>query len=171
MIDVSPEDWKPVFGFDDTYRVSSHGRFKRIQTRYGNPSDKIIPGSLATTGYRTVSLCCIPPVARRYVHDIVAEAFIGPRPSGYQINHLDGNKLNNLVSNLEYVTPRENLLHAARTGLNPRANNFKLNDELVRELRRRYTETRSHKQLALEFGIDPSNVYRIVTRQQWKHVE
>jgi hypothetical protein len=53
-----------------------------------------------------------------YVHSLVADAFIGKRPSGFTINHIDGNKLNNSVNNLEYCTYKENNYHAKKLGLN-----------------------------------------------------
>lgn len=53
-----------------------------------------------------------------YVHRVVYELFVGPIPKGYDINHIDGNKFNNNVCNLEAVTRSENQNHAFRTGLN-----------------------------------------------------
>lgn len=55
--------------------------------------------------------------ATRSVHSVIAEAFLGPRPDGYQINHMDGDRTNNAANNLEYVTPKENMAHAWATGL------------------------------------------------------
>jgi hypothetical protein len=52
----------------------------------------------------------------RDIHDLVALAFLGPRPAGMVINHIDGNKTNNVPSNLEYVTQKENIAHSYRTG-------------------------------------------------------
>lgn len=57
----------------------------------------------------------------RKVHHLVAEAFIGPRPMGLVVNHIDGDKKNN--ANLEYVTQRENVMHAHRLGLIARSKN------------------------------------------------
>jgi hypothetical protein len=50
------------------------------------------------------------------IHSLVAKYFLGDRPKGLCINHIDSNKLNNAVSNLEYVTIRENILHAIKSG-------------------------------------------------------
>ena len=51
------------------------------------------------------------------VHKLVAAAFIGPRPEGLEINHIDGDHQNNAASNLEYCTQSENMKHAVRLGL------------------------------------------------------
>lgn len=65
-----------------------------------------------STGYFMVAMSG-PFLRRAYLHHVVAEAFIGARPAGYVINHMDGNKQNNCAKNLEYITPSENSKHAA----------------------------------------------------------
>lgn len=96
----TPEIWKPVVGFPP-FEVSTHGRI------YSHRSNRILRGTVAAVGYRTVS-CGYGDT--RYVHALVGEAFIGPRPEGYVMRHLDGDRLNNRVENLLWGTPRENAL-------------------------------------------------------------
>ena len=110
------------------------------------------------------------------VHRAVALAFIGPRPDGYQVNHRSGDKLDNSVANLEYVTCRRNIRHAWRTGLyrsehsrgekNPFA---KLTDEDVQAIRQ-LSASVPIGQLATQFGVTRENIWQIVKRKTWKHV-
>lgn len=167
-MDDSHEKWKPVIGYEDLFRVSSLGRVMRILTRYGNPQSKILSGFVCTTGYPAIEVQTVPRHIRKYIHSLVMESFVGPRPDGFQVNHIDGCKTNNRLPNLEYVTCQQNLEHAARLGLSTNSGSFKLDAVKVRALRRRYQEIGHCETVAAEFGIDESNVFRIVTRQHWK---
>ena len=82
--------------------------------RHGNRGWRKLSPALGHNGYLSLHL---GRKVTAYVHALVALAWIGPRPRGYQINHIDGNKLNNTPENIEYATPSENLKHAHRTGL------------------------------------------------------
>lgn len=103
------EEWRPFR--DGTYDVSSHGRIRRakpgIATFVGRPVQPVASG----TGYAQVHLSR----QRFYVHRVVAETFLGPCPDGHLVNHKDANKTNNALSNLEYVTARQNVQHALAT--------------------------------------------------------
>ena len=109
------ETWRLVLGGD--YEVSYLGNVRRATAVRGTRAEKMLTRFMATTGYYVVNV----RVGRRgrvmHVHALVAEAFIGPRPDGVQVNHIDGVKTNNAPSNLEYVTRAENMAHAARLGL------------------------------------------------------
>ena len=94
------EIWKPVLGFEGKYEVSNFGNVKSL-TR-----NKLLKPK-STRGYLTVALC--KSTNTKYIHRVVWEAFNGPIPEGLQINHIDENKGNNLLSNLSLVTPRENM--------------------------------------------------------------
>jgi hypothetical protein len=104
-----------------TYEVSSLGNVRRMTTRGGKP---LLPPRpikpIATGEYLGFSPSLGPGVyLRQYVHRAVAEAFLGAIPDGFEVNHRDGNKLNNAASNLEYVTRAQNVQHAIATGLAP----------------------------------------------------
>jgi hypothetical protein len=110
-------DWRAVMG--GVYEVTSDGRVKRALGGKGARLGKELRRFIATTGYVVVNVCVDGKKGVAHVHSLVAEAHIGPRPAGMEINHKDGDKGNCAVSNLEYVTRSENGKHAWRTGLQP----------------------------------------------------
>lgn len=101
---------------DGTYEVSTLGNIRRakpgISTFVGRP---VCPTEGAT-GYLQVQLKSDGKSVRAYVHHVVMEAFVGPRPNGHFVNHKDFNKHNNALTNLEYITQRENCRHAIGAG-------------------------------------------------------
>lgn len=123
------EQWRPVVGHEDSYEVSSHGRMRSLDRVYADSRGwmyhrrgKLLnPGLSGTKGkqYRHVSLTM---GARQKVHAIVAAAFIGPRPPGMQVCHIDGDRFNNQADNLRYGTPSENNLDIGCHGRNHHAN-------------------------------------------------
>lgn len=108
-------EWRPVLG--GVYEVSRCGMVRRAVGGKGARLGKPLTRFIATTGYWVVNICVGGKPGVAYVHALVAEAFIGPRPAGLVVNHKDGNKLNPDPSNLEYVTRAENAAHAGATGL------------------------------------------------------
>jgi len=110
-------EWRAVAnGF---YEVNALGSVRRAVAGKGARVGHVLKQSIATTGYPVVSVCIDGRYRMAYVHALVAQAFIGPRPAGMQINHIDGIKTNPGAANLEYVTHRENAEHAGRMGLVP----------------------------------------------------
>ena len=106
------EEWKPIKGYEGLYEVSNMGRVKSL--RYGK--ERIMSTPDNSIGYRNVTLVKRAHKQKR-VHRLVAEAFI-PNPMNLPVvNHLDGDKHNNCVSNLEWCTKKENTNHAIKTGL------------------------------------------------------
>lgn len=120
------EIWKPVKGYEGWYEVSNIGnvrsvdRFVRFEDgRYANYKSKDIKLSKNRNGYFNANLWKNSKLSIKYVHRLVAEAFIPNPENKPQVNHKDGNKENNLESNLEWATILENARHAHRTNLTP----------------------------------------------------
>ena len=106
------ELWKEIEGFDGKILISNQGRVKS-NLRNGI----ILKSQQDAKGYQRVSITTKKIKHTLKVHREVAKAFI-PNPNNLpQVNHIDGNKNNNSVDNLEWVTNRENALHALSNGL------------------------------------------------------
>ena len=99
-------------GFEGIYEVSKSGVVRRIAYRFGKKTRILKPYN--NYGYKVVSLIDGPRALRTKVHRIVIEAFLGPIPNGMHTNHKNGIRHDNRLSNLEVVTPGENVRHGVR---------------------------------------------------------
>ncbi|MFE7624277.1 HNH endonuclease [Streptomyces sp. NPDC057509] len=108
------------------------------------------------------------------VHRLVLEAFRGPAPEGTEGAHMDGNKLNNRVDNLAWVTAKVNAQHREQHGTTARGERFwsaRLTSDKVRELRRRYAAGESAQSMAVEFGVSRHSAWKAATGRSWQHVK
>lgn len=168
------EEWRTIN--DGVYAVSSLGRVRREKPGRATYAGRILSCRVAKIGYPVTAIGG-PPV---YVHSLVAAAFLGPRPEGYEVNHKDGDKTNNCVANLEYVTQSENIAHAYRIGLRTasrvsinvgvRNGQSRITEDDVRTIRTRADSGESRRKIALAFGLSSAAVDAIVWRRNWKHV-
>ena len=113
------EVWKDVVGFEGLYQVSNFGRVKSLAKKAGKSSrdERIKTPIICCSGYAKVNTCKNNDQKQISIHRLVAEAFI-PNPENKPcVNHIDGNKLNNHVDNLEWCTQKENVQHAIEHGL------------------------------------------------------
>jgi len=125
-------------------------------------------------GYMRVGLVINGKLTTKKVHRLVASAFLENRYNKPQVNHIDGNKSNNDVSNLEWVTQSENKKHSFLIGLennNGENNPFsKLRNEDVLQIRKLKSEGLSVIEISDLFKINKSTTRRIINRITWKHI-
>ena len=126
------ERWKDIKGYEGLYKVSDCGRIKSLKKKVGFYFRKeiILCNCKQQRGYLAVNLSKNGKAKRFLVHRLVATAFIDNPKKLKQINHIDGNKNNNSINNLEWCTASENISHAFKLGLNhqrPPINYGKLN--------------------------------------------
>lgn len=130
---------------------------KPIPNRWGHLSVNLHRGGVKT---------------RRYIHRLVLEAFVGPRPEGLVCCHWDGDPSNNRLDNLRWDTHRANGADAIRHGRRKfgEAAGSKLTEREILEIRRKYAEGVRKSLLAAEYGVTGPQVSNIVTRRAWRHL-
>tara|TARA_R110000822_G_scaffold79199_4_gene189569 strand:+ start:206 stop:682 length:477 start_codon:yes stop_codon:yes gene_type:complete len=103
------EIFKDVPGYEKIYQVSNFGRVKSLI----GLTDRILKANVVGSGYNAISLSKEGKVVTKRIHQLVAMSFLGHEPNGHAlvVNHIDFDKTNNHVSNLEIVTNRENTNH------------------------------------------------------------
>lgn len=169
------EQWRTIPSFPD-YEASNLGRVRRR-----TPAKNTFPGLILKTppnrnGYLKVAMSRDGKMFHTTVHRVVAEAFIGFRPKGKQVNHKDFVKSNCRVENLEYMTRQENENHAYRNGR--KANSFRdrlsalsptrlINKNQVREIRRLRDSGLTYKQISASYPISETQISRICRRLRW----
>lgn len=126
-------------------------------------------------GYHRISMYCGEHKTSPTVHSLIMKTFCGDKPyAKANINHIDGNKSNNHIDNLEYCTYKENHAHAIKLGLrNPKGEGngrCVLTDEDVVDMRSRFDSGRSLAMLARDYNISTSQCIRLCYREQRQYL-
>ena len=172
------EIWKKVESLNNRYEISNKGNIRNAET------GKILKQFLSKFGYKILTVRPEMYVQKNVrIHQLVAEAFLGEKPEGYVINHKDGDKTNNNVENLEYVTPSQNNQHALDMGLRkpPDMSKYALRGEKhpyatitendVRMILELHEKTGfGCRRLAKLTGISYGVIDGILMGKTWKHV-
>lgn len=179
------EVWLPIKNFEGYYEISNLGNVKSVSRivacspKSGHEARKVNERILKPSiskGYYHIKLAKNGKIYSRQIARLVLENF-NPIENidKLQVNHIDSNPLNNKLSNLEWVTPIQNLQHAKifgnynNTGINN--GRAKLSEQNVFTIREMYKSgEHSHYDLAKIFKIHPTNIWRAVRRMSWKHL-
>lgn len=182
---MNKTEWKPVSGYEGIYEINQHGQVKSIaRKRYCGHKDskpqmmkeRMLTRSTDRLGYVRVKLSKNGKSQLKYIHRLLAEAFIENPKNKKEINHIDGDKQNNDLENLEWTTRSKNMKHAFKIGLHKARkgeenNKTKLTTKEVSEIRElyesgKYTQTKLGKM----FDVTTANINEIVNNRTWKGV-
>jgi hypothetical protein len=158
---------KSIEGFPE-YCVSDCGEV--VSFKYGKDG-RPLKQRLSNSGYMLVQVYDKGKMYNRYVHRLVAKAFLTNESDCTTVNHKDGNKLNNSVCNLEWCSIQSNLDHAHKMGrssglTNPKKR-WKLSPEQVQNIRYRISNGENQRRIAKEYGVSPSTICNIHKKLTW----
>jgi hypothetical protein len=171
-------EWRDVPEWEDLYQISDLGklRAKKSRIRGHYKAGDILNSRFSSDGYETVALCRGQTRKTAFVHHLVMFAFVGARPEGMDINHIDGVKANNCLSNLEYITHKENIYHAISIGVSfgvrgEENYGVKLSEQKVRDIRRRCAAGERYCDLGKEYGVLGGTIRAVYLRKIWKWLD
>lgn len=178
--------WRDVVGFEGYYKVSISGQVYSLpKTTIGGNGLRKLSGKILKpankNGYLVV--CLYNDASKKYVsiHRIVGQAFLKNPDNKPTINHINGDKADNRVENLEWVSQAENNKHAYDSGLvNTKSRNYskgearynsKLTEQQVKEIRKEYRPRKvSQKKLAQKYGVSEIVIWSIIHNKIWTHI-
>jgi hypothetical protein len=167
--DDAIEQWRQVVGWPE-YEVSNYGRVKRVSPATGTAAGKILNAWKKPNNYLAVGLSRKSVVTTKLIHRLVAEAWIGPA-DGLDVCHNDGDRSNNVLSNLRIDTRKGNMqdiykhdthIRGERCGTN------KYSESLIKQIKSEIKDGAVLRQLAMKYGIPSPTVYGIAAGRIWR---
>ena len=164
------EEWKPIPNYPG-YEASTHGQIRSYHKRglgrwYIAATPQRILAAPFCGQYRKVGLRANKITHVRPLHQLIAETFIGPRPTGLVVCHTDDDPSNNHISNLRYDTLQNNIRDAQRNGTfpikQPEPRRQKLSFAKAEEIRQAAANGQPHRSLAQQYGVHESTISKIV---------
>jgi len=172
----SKEEWRQVVGYEGLYSVSNQGNVKSDRFRTNSKIDRRLKPHKGQNGYYMVILYGKGKPKNICIHTLVSGAFLNKRPDGYDVDHIDNDRLNNYVENLRYVTRSKNIQRAFDQGrkfatYGENQPKSKLTENNIKEIRQLYgSGLHTQKKLGGIFNVGPDVISRIVNFKAWKHI-
>lgn len=180
---MEEEIWKDIPGYEDYYQASDQGNIKSkdrvASTKAGviKPTKgKVLNLTIKSNLYLSVMFSVGAITKRHHAHRLVAQTFIPNPENKPEVNHIDGIKSNNRVQNLEWVTTKENRVHASLNNLTCKGEKSfqsKLTNNKVLAIKRLYRMNPKFNKLALsvKLGVRDTTIHKIIKGQRWKHIQ
>ena len=172
---MTEENWRPIPGYEDAYEASDQGRVRSLDRvvmveRKGTLHLRRYKGRILQphpdpNGYLVVNLCVDGTTLTKRVHPLILLAFVGPRPEGMDIRHLNGIPDDNRLSNLAYGSSSENHLDKVWHGKR------KLQPHQIYEIRARLAAGEVQRVIAVDYGVTNVTVCDIKTGRRYGHVQ
>lgn len=173
--------WLSVIGYEGLYLVSDTGlvyseprteyvQTKRVGGHYRYRKGKLLSPSKIVGRYSSLVLSKDGVKKTHQVHRLVAEAFLKASPERVEVNHINGDKHDNRIENLEWVTPKENQRHSAhvlKNHLGSKQANSVLKEVDVLVVKEAILSGISDRLIAKQFGVGRSTIYNIRCGKNW----
>ncbi len=166
---TTSEIWRPIPSTNGVYEASSLGRIRSVprfrRALYGRMyllKGKVLSPLIRRKGYVEFRLRVDNRQRAATAHQLVSEAFLGPKPTGMQVNHINGVKADNRPGNLEYLTISANVLHSFRV---LSRKNQKVSYEQAQEVRQLSRGGVSNRRIAEKFGVSKTHVWAIINNK------
>lgn len=164
------ELWRTVLFYDGLYEVSNLGRVRSLGGRRGTSGKILKQGYIK--GYACVSLSKNGVRTTYLVHRLVAESFLYNGDNLPEVNHKDGDKLNNSFTNLEWIDRDGNMKHAKDTSLvNNKGEKHGMSILIEEEVRYIRSSDETNTVLALQYAVSPQTISDIRLGKSWKHLD
>jgi hypothetical protein len=166
-------EWRDIKDYEGRYQVSNYGKVRGfMRVKHRQDESHMISAHVNRHGYVQSQLWYGGKMKLCYVHRLVAGAFLGT--SDLEVNHLDGDKCNNVLSNLEYCTPQQNMIHSRRVlgiGSGERNGRAKLTAVQVVEIRELLRQGLCQGTIAKQFDVTSNLISQINVGRIWRDFE